>query len=441
MTFNLSAHRLIKMSKTVSKLIADDLAVNWHPFMQMKDFETYPPKLITHAEGLKLYAEDTWYYDTISSWWCNILGHRHPEITKAFNDQLETLDHIMFGNFTHQPAIDLSKRLVNITPKGLNRVYYSDNGSTAIEVALKMSLHYWLNKNQAKKNKIAFFSGSYHGDTIGAMSVSGVSQYNQVFRPLMFEGIGIPDPSLNESEALETLENTLKQQSNEIAAVIIEPLLMGAGGMKITSANLLKKVRELTHQYDVHLISDEVASGFGRTGHLFASDAAHIAADFMCLSKALTNGQFPLAVTMTTDDIYNAFYGDFEDGKTFYHGHTFTANPLGCAVANATLKVLADWDWKTNVEMIHKTLTAGFIKIQNKWDVVSNLRAIGSVAAIDIHLEGKRALFKLAQKGFHHHLIVRPLGNSIYVYLPLITSEAECHDILANIEYLLSQEL
>ena len=422
------------MTKTTSNPIQTDLSVNWHPFMQMKDFETHPPKHITHAEGLKLFTNDTWYYDTISSWWCNILGHRHPAITQALKDQLDTLDHIMFGNFTHDPAIELSSRLVDITPNGLNRVYYSDNGSTAIEVALKMSLHYWLNNNQPKKNKLAFFNGSYHGDTIGAMSVSGVSQYNQVFRPLMFDAIQLPDPSINESMALEQLELTLKQQSHEIAAVMIEPLLMGAGGMKITSPNLLAQARNLTKQYNVHLISDEVATGFGRTGHLFASDAANVTADFMCLSKALTNGQLPLAVTMTTDDIYNAFYADFNEGKTFYHGHTYTANPLGCAVANATLAVLDDWDWKTHVRGIQQTLSTGVKSLVDQFDFISNPRSIGTVAAFDIELPGERSLFNLSQRGFEHHLTIRPLRNTIYLYLPLITTQDECLDILDHLK-------
>ena len=425
------------MTKIKSQRIADDLAVNWHPFMQMKDFETYPPKYITHAEGLKLYSDDTWYYDTISSWWCNILGHRHPVITQALKNQLDTLDHIMFGNFTHQPAIDLSKRLVDITPDGLNRVYYSDNGSTAIEVALKMSLHYWLNKNEPQKKELIFFNGSYHGDTIGAMSVSGVSQYNQVFRPLMFDAHGMPDPSLSEEKALQSLEDTLKKDGSTIAAVIIEPLLMGAGGMKLTSTQFFKQVRELTTKYNVHLISDEVANGFGRTGHLFASDAANVSPDFMCLSKALTNGQFPLAVTMTTSEVYNAFYSDFELGKTFYHGHTFTANPLGCTVANATLKVLAEWDWQPHVKSLEKQLSTGIGQLANQFDFVSNPRNIGTVAAFDIDLPGDRALFKLSQRGFDHHLTIRPLGNTIYLYLPLITSPSECSSILILLKSLL----
>ena len=415
--------------KIQTNQIQDDLAVNWHPFMQMKDFEVYPPKRIVRAEGLKLFSEDSWYFDTISSWWCNILGHCHSKITKALQEQIETLDHIMFGNFTHDPAIELSKKLVTITPKGLDRVYYSDNGSTSFEVALKMSLHYWVNKGQKNKSKIVFFNGSYHGDTIGAMSVSGVSQYNQMFRPLMFESIKVPDPSINEANALEQLAVTLHKYSEHIAAVVIEPLLMGAGGMKITSPNFLKNVRNLASENNVHLISDEVATGFGRTGHLFASNAANVTPDFMCLSKALTNGQLPLAVTMLTDEIYRAFYADFEEGKTFYHGHTFTANPLGCAVANATLTTLDEWDWKRNVDAIHQRLDVELNQLNNQFYCLSNPRTIGTVGAIDIDLPGDRAMFKLTQIGFEHHLTIRPLGNTLYLYLPLITSQDELNDI------------
>lgn len=421
--------------------IKEDLNVNWHPFMQMKDFENHPPKRIIRAEGLTLFSEDSWYYDTISSWWCNILGHCHPKISSAVKLQLDTLDHIMFGNFTHDPAIELSKKLVKITPKGLDRVYYSDNGSTAIEVALKMSLHYWVNMGHKNKTNLLFFNGSYHGDTIGTMSVSGVSQYNEMFRPLMFNSIQMPDPSMDEAHALFQLEATLHQQSEDIAAVVIEPLLMGAGGMKITSPDFLKNVRHLTKKYQVHLISDEVATGFGRTGRLFASNHADITPDFMCLSKALTNGQLPLAVTMLTNEIYQAFYADFKEGKTFYHGHTFTANPIGCAVANATLDVLDEWDWTINVDAIHKTLNSELNILNDQFNCISNPRTIGTVGAVDINLPGDRAMFKLSQIGFENHLTIRPLRNTIYLYLPLITSQDELSDIFKHLSNTINKAL
>ena len=320
MTKPLAVHTLIIMANPLDQLIQADLAVNWHPFMQMKDFETYPPKHIISADGIKLFTNDTWYYDTISSWWCNILGHRHPAIVNALKTQLDTLDHIMFGNFTHDGAIRLSQRLVDITPKGLDRVYYSDNGSTAVEVAIKMSLNFWLNSRHKNKVKLVCFHGSYHGDTVGAMSISGVNQFNHAFKSLMFDAIVLPDPSLNEMAALEALNQCLQNESHHIAAVIVEPLLMGAGGMKLTSPQFFKQVRQLTHDVDVHLISDEVATGFGRMGTLFASDASGVSPDFMCLSKALTNGQLPLAVTLTTNHIYQAFYADFDEGKRFTMG-------------------------------------------------------------------------------------------------------------------------
>ena len=351
---------------------------------------------------------------------------------------MDTLDHIMFGNFTHDPAIQLSTKLVNITPDGLSRVYYSDNGSTAIEVALKMSLHYWVNKSYKSKNKLVFFEGSYHGDTIGAMSVSGVSQYNQMFRPLMFDGIQMPDPSTSEDHALSQLELTLKNESDNIAAVIIEPLIMGAGGMKLTSPRFFKTVSELAKKYNVHLISDEVATGFGRTGHLFASEIAGVSPDFMCLSKALTNGQFPLAVTMTTDDVFKAFYDDFSKGKTFYHGHTFTANPLGCAIANATLDELATWHWQPHVKSLEASLKSGVQKLADRFSWVHHPRNLGTVAAIDCQLTEDRALFKLSQLGFENNLTIRPLHKSIYLYLPLVTTTAECNDIFNRLENVLN---
>ncbi|MGA0241773.1 MAG: adenosylmethionine--8-amino-7-oxononanoate transaminase [Candidatus Marinamargulisbacteria bacterium] len=426
------------MTQSPSPQVKDDLAVNWHPFMQMKDFETYPPKRITHAKGLRLFGETNWYYDTTSSWWCNILGHCHPNIMTALTEQIKTLDHIMFSNFTHDPVIALSQQLVDITPRGLNRVYYSDNGSTAMEVASKMSLHYWVNHQQPEKNNMVVFSGSYHGDTVGAMSLSGANRYNTMFRSLMFDVIALPNPSGQEDDVLHQLAKVLSSRSHEIAAVSIEPLLMGAGGMNLSSPSFYFQVRELTRAHNVHLISDEVATGFGRTGHLFASEAAGVCPDFMCLSKALTNGQLPLAVTMTTDDVYRAFYADFEDEKTFYHGHTFTANPLGCAIANATLAELRHWDWATNVRMLHHKLTQGMHALSDELAFVSNPRSIGSVGAIDIDLPGERALFKLAQRAFDYHLTLRPLGRTIYLYLPLITTADECDDILNQLRRLLS---
>jgi adenosylmethionine-8-amino-7-oxononanoate aminotransferase len=410
--------------------IQKDLKLNWHPFMQMKDFEDYPPKRIISARGLKLFAEDTWYYDTISSWWCNILGHCHPDIVAALSDQVKTLDHIMFGNFTHDGAVMLSERLTNQTPIGLDRVYYSDNGSTAIEVALKMSLNYWMNTNQPNKTGVVSFCGAYHGDTVGAMSISGVSQYNGVFKPLMFPSIGLPDPSVNEDLAVDALSDMLALKSSAIAAVVVEPILMGAGGMKLTSPDFFRRVRQLTSKFNVHLISDEVATGFGRTGHWFASNMAGVSPDFMCLSKALTNGQLPLAVTITTNHIYSAFYADFEASKTFYHGHTFTANPLGCAVANATLNYLENNAWQPHVAQINNQLTKGFLELSKRFSFASSPRTIGTVGAIDLQLPGDRPMFKLSQLAFKYNLSIRPLGNTIYLFLPLITTLNQVNDIM-----------
>jgi adenosylmethionine-8-amino-7-oxononanoate aminotransferase len=426
------------MKPLINDWLANDLAHNWHPFMQMKDFETYPPKRIIRSEGIRLFSEDTWYYDTISSWWCNILGHRHPALVQAMVDQLDRLDHIMFGNFTHDGAIELSKKLVEITPNGLNHVYYSDNGSTAIEVAIKMSLNYWHNLNQSKKTAMVSFSGSYHGDTIGAMSVSGVAQFNSVFKPLMTPSICLPNPSNNESAAIQALHDYLKTHADQVAAVVVEPLLMGAGGMQVTTPNFFKEVRQLTQQFNVHLISDEVATGFGRLGSMFASQMANVTPDFLCLSKALTNGQLPLAVTLLTSDIYHAFYADFDDNKTFYHGHTFTANPLGCAVANETLAVLDSIDWTSNVNHLHVKLSAEFHELCDRFRFLSNPRAIGAVAAVDVSSNTHRALFKLSQLAFDYHLTIRPIGQSIYLYLPIVTTSEECDDILDRLNQCLT---
>jgi adenosylmethionine-8-amino-7-oxononanoate transaminase len=416
------------MTSIDSAQVAIDLAHNWHPFMQMKDCETYPPRRIVKADGIRLFGETTWYYDSISSWWCNILGHGHPAIGAAFTQQWATCDHIMFGNFTHDPAIALSQKLVAITPPGLERVYYSDNGSTAVEVALKMAIQYWYNHNQPAKRRIICFDGAYHGDTIGAMSVSSQGPYTQRFESVMFTPIRIP--YANEDDTLAALETVLTHHAHTTAAIIIEPLLMCAGGMRHTSVAFYQQVRALASAHQVLLISDEVATGFGRTGSLFASTAAAVTPDFMCLSKALTNGQFPLGVTMTTEAIYRAFYADYTQQKTFFHGHTFTANPLGCAIANATIAALEAFDWQNQVAQINTQLTHGFQQLANDIPICSHPRVIGTVAAIDVHHTDNRALFHMAQRGFDHHLTLRPLGNTVYLYLPLVTARDDCAHML-----------
>ncbi|MCK4912704.1 MAG: adenosylmethionine--8-amino-7-oxononanoate transaminase, partial [Candidatus Omnitrophica bacterium] len=327
----------------MDKWIKKDLKYIWHPYTQAKDCQKFPPILIEKAKGIKLYDnKGNCYYDTISSWWCNIHGHSHPEINKAIKSQLNSFEHVLFAGFTHKPAIKLAEQLVEITPSNLNKVFFSDNGSTAVEVALKMSFQYWQNIGEKKKTKFLSLDCAYHGDTVGAMSVSGVDLFNKIFSPLFFKSFKAPSPycyrcpvGKNKSscsiECADSLEAILKKRSKGIAALILEPMVMASGGMIIYPSSYLKKVSRLAKKYNIHLILDEVASGFGRTGKMFACEYAKVKPDFICLSKGITSGYLPFAATLTTNEIYNVFYADYQKKKTFYHGHTYTANPLGCA--------------------------------------------------------------------------------------------------------------
>ena len=332
-----------------------DLAYNWHPDTQMRSLREHPPLLIERAEGLKLYdADGRWYYDTISSWWCNVHGHGHPRLREAVARQMAQLDHVLFGAIAHRPAIALSERLLHLAPEGLTRVFYSDNGSTAVEVALKMSLQYWSNLGQPEKCRFVSLDRGYHGDTVGCMSVSGVATFRTPFSPLLFPVTHAPTPycyrcpqSCGDAQScatacLHALEAILQSHAGTLAGMILEPLLLGAGGMIVYPPSYLAGAARLGRQYGVHLILDEVATGFGRTGTMFACEQARVSPDFLCLSKGLTGGLLPLAATLTTEQVYEAFLGDDGGSRTFYHGHTFTANPIGCALALASLDLFEE---------------------------------------------------------------------------------------------------
>jgi adenosylmethionine-8-amino-7-oxononanoate transaminase len=411
--------------------IQRDLAHLWHPYTQMKDCETLPPVLIDRAQGLKLY-DDTgkFYYDTISSWWCNIHGHNHPHIRQAITKQLATLDHVIFAGFTHKPAIELGERLVDITAPNLTRVFYSDNGSTAVEVALKMALQYWRNRGDHAKTRFVCFDRAYHGDTVGAMSVSGDSAFNQVFKPMLFNTFKVPTPycyrcPMGQEEAhchmecLDALEDVLKENSDTLAAMIVEPLLLGAAGMVMYTPEYLRRVAELTQKYKVLLILDEVATGFGRTGKMFAYEHARIEPDLLCLSKGLTSGTLPFAATLTTDEVYSAFYGDYSENKTLYHGHTYAANPLGCAAALASLEVFGLENTLEHVQPLIQQFHAGLARF-GALDCVGEVRMLGMVGALELvcdkgdktpFAKEKRIGLRIFQEGLRRQLILRPMGD------------------------------
>jgi adenosylmethionine-8-amino-7-oxononanoate aminotransferase len=431
-------------------LLDADRAHVWHPFTQMKDYWTEDHLLIERANGVFVYdASGNEYYDTNSSWWVNLHGHCHPRIRAAINRQLEMMDHVMFSGLTHPNGIQLAQKLVAIAPPGLSRVFYSDNGSTAVEVALKMSFQYWRNQNRSEKASFIYMDNAYHGDTIGAVSVGGVDLFHGVFKPLLFPAHKVMSPSEPElvDAALANLEATLQTHGHTIAAMIIEPLVQAAGGMVIYPPAYLKRARELCSAYAVHLIADEVATGFGRTGKLFACEYAGVTPDMLCLSKGLTAGIMPLSVTMCTDEIYQAFFDDYETLKTFFHGHSFTGNPLACAVALESLAIFEDTNLLQQVEQVSQTLQSTFSTL-TAHPHVTNIRGIGMIAALDLVQDRRsgaafpftdRVGFQVYKQGLKHGLLLRPLGDTLYVWLPLITTEQQIVEIVARIDRVLTE--
>ncbi len=430
-------------------LVKRDLAFNWHPYTQMKDCETNPPIPIQRAEGIKLFDYDgNFYYDTISSWWCNVHGHSHPAILEAIRTQAGRLDHIPFAGFTHEPAVRLAEQLIRIAPAGLSRVFYSDNGSTAVEVALKMALQFWSNKGRPLKTSFMSLDRAYHGDTVGAMSVSGGSAYNAAFRSIMFPSHRVPSPYCYRCPSaaeggrcsffcLSSAEDVLKEHSENIAAIILEPMLMGAGGMIVYPAYYLKGMRDLARKYDVLLILDEVATGFGRTGRMFASEHADVEPDMMCVSKGITSGYLPLGATLVSRDIYDAFYDVHSAGKTFYHGHTYTANPVACAAAVRSIELFDEEDTLARTAEINVTLKA-FLDVAAAFPNVGDTRGIGAVGAIEMVKDketgepfppDRRVGLEIYRKGLEENLVLRPLGDVIYFFLPLCAKKGELEDI------------
>jgi len=428
-----------------------DLKYIWHPYTQMKEALSLPPVLIARAKGIKLYdAKGSFYYDTISSWWCNVHGHNHPRIKNAIKQQIDVLEHVLFAGFTHKPAIQLSRELIALTKNKFNRVFFSDNGSTSVEVALKMSFQYWHNIGRKKKTKFVSLDYGYHGDTIGAMSVSGLDLFNAVFSPLLFSSYKVPSPycyrcpmekerSVCALDCLKPLEKLLKDKHEEICAIIIEPLVMGAAGMIIYPKEYLEKAAALAKKYKLHLILDEVAVGFGRTGKMFAHDhTPGVKADFLCLSKGITSGYLPLAVTLTTEGIFRRFYGDYEKSKTFFHGHTYTANPVSCSAGLASLKIFKEEKTLQKVRKLMPFFHRGLEKFRDL-DLVGDVRYIGFIGAIELVKDKKtkqgfglkrRMGLEVYKRGLQENLVLRPLGDIIYLFLPLSTSGIEIEDIL-----------
>ena len=431
-----------------SRLIARDRAHLWHPYTQM---QTAPSPLpVVSARGVYLYTEDgRRILDGISSWWVNIHGHSHPALNAALAAQAEQLEHVMFAGCTHPPAVDLAERLISLLPRGLTRVFYSDNGSTAVEVAVKLAVQYWVNRSEPHRRTIVGLHHAYHGDTVGAMSVSEQSVFTHAFTSLLFpiERAHAPycyrcplglERQMCRIDCLSDLEQTLTRLGDTAAAVIVEPMLQGAGGMIAWPTEFLAGVRRLCDRFGVLLIADEVLTGFGRTGRMFACEHATVTPDIMCLSKALTAGYLPLGATCTTEALYEAFLSD-DRSRAFFHGHSFTANPLACAVALASLDLFRQEDTLARVRRLEAQLHAGLEPLRNL-PLVGDVRVIGGVGAIelvesaDADVKGPRRSAggyldqvgpTLAAAFLDRGLLLRPLGNVLYFMPPYVITEEE----------------
>lgn len=417
-------------------LSARDQQVIWHPYTQMQ--LSQPPVAIVKGEGAYLFSDDgKKYIDAVSSWWVNLHGHAHPYIAKRVSEQLTQLEHVIFAGFSHEPAVKLAENLLSVLPNNQSRIFYSDNGSTATEVAVKMALQYWSNKG-VKKKKIIAFEQAYHGDTFGAMSISGRSGFTKPFEELLFDVIHISYPlKENEEKTVEQFRQVIAKKKNVIAAFIFEPLVLGAGGMLMYEAPVLNKLIKICKEHSILTIADEVMTGFGRTGKYFAVDYLNQQPDIVCLSKGITGGTMPLGVTSCTAEIYNAFLSD-DRSKTFFHGHSYTANPVACAAALASFDLLIGDECKQNIQRIsNKHLS--FIEKNKTNSFFKNLRSKGTILAMDMVTKEETSYFnslrdRLYSFFLNSGVILRPLGNTVYVMPPYCTSSDDLDYIYSVIE-------
>ncbi|MDQ3572747.1 MAG: adenosylmethionine--8-amino-7-oxononanoate transaminase [Actinomycetota bacterium] len=417
------------MSEAVSNSIRLDQAHLWHPFTQQRDWCAEEPLTIQRAEGTDLIdTAGRRYIDGVSSLWCNVHGHRHPGIDKAIRDQLDRVAHSTLLGLSHPLAAELAARLVEIAPPGLNRVFYSDSGSTATEIALKMAFQYWQQRGgeDARRTSYVCLRDAYHGDTVGAVSVGGIDLFHAAYAPLLFDAHRVaPDDDAE-------LECVLDFHQGEIAAVIVEPLVQGAAGIRVQPPGYLRRVRELCDRHDVLLICDEVATGFGRTGTMFACEQERVAPDLMCLAKGLTGGYMPLAATLATERIYDGFLGAHQEFRTFFHGHTYTGNPLACAAAIANLDAFEREGTLLRLQPKIRVLGELLADI-NRMEEVAEVRVRGLMAGIDLgeHDPAMRLGHRVTLEARSRGAIVRPLGDTVVLMPPLVISKADLRRLVA----------
>jgi len=436
-----------------------DREVVWHPFTQMAEYE---PLLIERAQGCTLYdIHGNAYIDGVASLWCNVHGHRHPRLDAAIREQLDRVAHTTALGASNGTTVKLAKRLVDLAPEGLNHIYFSDDGSTAVEVALKQALQYWRQRPEPRfeKTRYAALASAYHGDTLGSVSVGGVARFHAMFSPLLFDVLRVPSPELYrrpEGVALENacqyylgqLEQLFEQHHQELAAIVVEPLVQAAAGMIVHPEGYLRGVRELCTKYDVLMIVDEVAVGFGRTGTMFACEQEGVSPDFLCLAKGITAGYLPMAATLTTTEVWNAFLAPYAESKSFFHGHTYAGNPLAAAVGLASLDVFEE-------EQTLEKLPEKIARLQERLAAISQLPVVGDIrqkgllAGIEMvrDRETKEPFPWDEKRGIHvclharqRGVLLRPLGNVMVVMPPLAISLAELDQIMDAIEYGIRRE-
>ncbi len=414
----------------------------WHPFTQMSEWEKEEPCIIESGRGCYLRdVKGKRYFDGVSSLWCNLHGHRVHKLDRAIRHQLKRVAHSTFLGLSNVPAIQLAKRLIEIAPAGLKRVFYSDSGSEAVEIALKMAYQYWQLKGETDRKKFLHLTNAYHGDTIGAVSVGGIELFHSVYRPLLFEAIPVPAPyqyrdsfpGTEESyreQCLKRLEESILKHRGEICALIMEPLIQGAAGMITHPKGYLAGARELTKKHGILLIADEVATGFGRTGRMFACEHENVTPDILCLAKGLTGGYVPLAATLTTEEIYAAFLGRHDEFKTFFHGHTYTANPLACATALANLQIFEQDRTLEKLKPKIEFLTVALEKLR-RLRHVGDIRQAGFMAGIELvrdrsdktaYEAAEKVGMRVAKEAKSLRVILRPLGNVVVLMPPLAST-------------------
>lgn len=434
------------MFNDLSSLQAKDLQYIWHPCSQMKDYETFPPIVIKKGEGVFLEDMDgKKYLDAVSSWWVNLFGHANQRINEALYKQANKLEHVIFANFSHEAAIELAERILKVVPKGLSKVFFGDNGSSAVEIALKLSFQYHQQIGLEKKTKFIALSDAYHGETLGALSVGDLDLYSKIYKPLLLDVLRVEGPNCYrckysqqrdtcEAQCFEQMEKMVKERHEEISAVIIEPVVQCAAGMKIYSPEYLRKLKKLCQEHSINLIADEIAVGFGRTGEMFACNHAGITPDIMCLSKGLTAGYLPMALTLMTEEIYNAFYDDYSTLKAFLHSHSYSGNALGCAVAVETLRIFEEENIiqknKVKSQMLKEKLTTQLKGIPQ----IGEIRQIGMIGAIELVKDQKtkagfawqeRVGYQIYKIALSKGVLLRPLGNIIYFMPPYVITEDE----------------